>query len=494
MKEYLGNEEGLDPSDWEETRALGHRMVDDMIDHIANIAATPVWSPIPDMVKDSFKEVIPKSPTDIAVIYEDFKKNILPYSLGNINPRFFSWVIGTGTVFGGLADMLASIVNNNVAIGDHSALYVDQQVINWCKEILNFPSSGSGLLVSSASIANITALIVARNAVSADIRKKGIHSLKGRLTAYCSTETHNCISKAIEIIGLGTEGLRKIPVNDDMTINIEVLKSTIKKDRDSGNIPFCIIGNAGTVNTGATDSLDELLEIAWQEKIWLHIDGAFGALAKLTPRFKDQLKGLEKVDSVAFDLHKWMYMPYEIGCVLFKNPELHKAAFSGEVNYLAAHERGLAGGPETISNYGMELSRGFKALKVWMSLREHGIEKYKRLINQNIDQAFYLGGQITQMEDLELLIPVTMNIVCYRYNPGGHSEEELNIMNKELLMRMHEQAVAAPSYTILKGAYAIRVAITNHRTRKNDLDTMLQGTLRIGKQLLQEAERMTFKI
>ena len=494
MKEYFGNEEGLDPSDWEKTRALGHQMIDDMINHISNIAASRVWSPIPDKVKDSFKQKIPKTSTDISSIYDDFKKNILPYSLGNINPRFFSWVIGTGTVFGGLADMLASMTNNNVAIGDHSALYVDHQVVNWCKEMMNFPPSGSGVLVSGASIANITALIVARNAACPDIREKGLHSQKGRLTAYCSTETHNCITKAVEIIGLGTEGLRKIPVNDDMTINIELLQSAIKKDRDSGHIPFCIIGNAGTVNTGATDSLDELLEIARREKIWLHIDGAFGALAKLTPRFEDRLQALEKVDSVAFDLHKWMYMPYEVGCVLFKNPDLHKAAFSGKVNYLAAHERGLPGGPDTISNYGMELSRGFKALKVWMSLREHGIEKYKRLINQNIDQAFYLGEQIGQMEDLELLTPVTLNIVCYRYNPGGRSEDELNTMNKELLMRMHEQAVAAPSYTIIHGAYAIRVAITNHRTRKNDLDAMLLGTRTIGKQLLQESERMAFKI
>jgi aromatic-L-amino-acid/L-tryptophan decarboxylase len=489
MKEYFDNEEGLDPADWEKTRALGHQMLDDMINYIANIATAPVWSPIPDAVKDSFNESMPHSPSDISLVYDDFKKNILPYSLGNINPRFFSWVIGTGTVFGALGDMLASMMNNNVAIGDHSALYIDHQVVNWCKEILNFPSSGSGLLVSGASIANITALVVARNAVSSDIREKGIHSQKGRLTAYCSTETHNCVAKAVQIIGLGTEGLRKIPVYDDMTINIELLKSAIKQDRDNGNIPFCIIGNVGTVNTGATDSLDDLLEIARLEKIWLHIDGAFGALAKLSPRFEDRLKGLEEVDSVAFDLHKWMYMPYEIGCVLFKNPDLHKAAFSGKTNYLAAHERGLAGGPETLSNYGMELSRGFKALKVWMSLREHGIEKYKKLINQNIDQAFYLEKQIRQLKDLELLTPVTMNIVCYRYNPGGFSEEELNIMNKELLMRMHEQAVAAPSYTLIKGAYAIRVAITNHRTRKNDLDSMLQGTLTIGKQILQETGR-----
>ena len=392
----LDKEEGLDPENWDELKLLGHRAVDDMMDFLKTVHERPVWRPVPDEVKEEFKKPLPQSASGINEIYGDFKKNILSYPLGNINPKHFSWVMGTGTAFGAVADFLASSMNSNATIGDHSALYVDQQVINWCKEIMGYPSSASGVLVSGGSIANITALIVARNSFSENIRREGIYSLTGRLLAYCSTETHSCIGKAMEIIGLGSDSLRKIPVNSDYRINVEALKDKIKEDKAQGYLPFCIIGNVGTVNTGAIDPLNELKQIAADEGLWLHIDGAFGALAKLLPEYADILNPLESVDSIAFDLHKWMYMPYEVGCVLIRDSKLHRQAFASQANYLSAHERGLAGGPETVSNYGMELSRGFKALKVWMSIREHGIEKYRRLIGQNVEQAFYLGEAIDQ--------------------------------------------------------------------------------------------------
>jgi aromatic-L-amino-acid/L-tryptophan decarboxylase len=488
MKEHieLNNEEGLDPSNWEVIRALGHEIVNDMINYLKDVNDRPVWVPIPQEVKDSFKKPLPEFPSDVNEIYDDFKKNILPYPLGNINPKHFSWVMGTGTPLGALADFLASSMNSNAAIGDHSALYVDEQVINWCKEIIGYPATSSGILVSGGSIANITALIVARNSFSASVRKEGVHSVQGKLTAYCSVETHNCISKAMEVIGLGSQYLRKIAVNADFRINVEDLQNKIANDKAAGYLPFCIIGNAGTVNTGAIDPLEILQQIAMKENIWLHVDGAFGALAKLVPGYNDSLKVLESVDSIAFDLHKWMYMPYEVGCVLIKDSNLHRQAFASDVSYLSAHERGLAGGPESISNYGMELSRGFKALKVWMSLREHGIEKYRRLIAQNIQQALYLGQEIQLQNELELMTEVSMNIVCYRYNPGNFTDDDLNKLNKELLMRMHEQAIATPSYAILNGKYAIRVAITNHRTRKHDLNEMLLGTVCLGRVLVKE--------
>jgi aromatic-L-amino-acid decarboxylase len=306
-------------------------------------------------------------------------------------------------------------------------------------------------------------------------------------------ETHNCLGKAAEVIGIGNEQLRKIAVNDNYEIDINALKAKIKEDKENGFTPFCIIGNAGTVNTGAIDPLNELLQIARAEKIWFHIDGAFGALAKLVPAYQEKLKAIEEADSVAFDLHKWMYMQYEVGCVLFKDAAAHRAAFATAVSYLTAHDRGIAAGPETISNYGMELSRGFKALKVWMSLKEHGSDKYSAMIAQNINQAFYLGEKIKQHHELELMAPVTMNIVCYRYNPGNLDDDQLNVLNKELLMRMQETGVAAPSSTLLNGNYAIRVANTNHRTRRKHLDEMIAGTIAIGNTLMKEHDSKLFK-
>ncbi|MCO5946860.1 pyridoxal phosphate-dependent decarboxylase family protein [Mucilaginibacter flavidus] len=484
---------GLDPENWDDFKTLGHQLIDDMVEYLKNIGDGPAWQPIPQEVKEEFQKAVPHQPANIFEIYDEFKKNIMPYHGGNIHPAYYAWVQGTGTPMGAFADLLAGIMNANVTIGDQSAMYVDKQVINWCKQLMNYPAEGSGMLVSGGSIANITALIVARNTVIANCKTKGVYVAEGKLTAYCSSETHNCVNKAAEVIGIGSEQLRKIPVNENFEIDVDALEASLRDDKTNGLVPFCIIGNAGTVNTGAIDPLDKLLAIARNENIWLHIDGAFGALAKLVPAYSEKLKAIEQADSVAFDLHKWMYMQYEVGCVLFKDAATHRAAFANAVNYLTAHDRGIAGGPETLSNYGMELSRGFKALKVWMSLKEHGVDKYAAMIAQNIDQAFYLGEQVKQHPELELLAAVNMNVACYRYNPGNLDNDQLNILNKELLMRMQERGIAVPSNTLQHGKYAIRAAITNHRTRRMHLDQMVAATIEIGRELIKEHEAKLFK-
>ncbi|MGN6394578.1 MAG: pyridoxal phosphate-dependent decarboxylase family protein [Mucilaginibacter sp.] len=486
-------ETGLDPKDWNTIRSLGYQIIDDMVDYLSNINDRPVWTPIPQTVKDEFKKPLPQNGSDIFQVYAEFKKNIMPYPGGNIHPKHFAWVQGTGTAMGALADLLCGVMNNNNTIADQSAMYVDAQVVNWCKQIINYPDEGSGILVSGASIANITALIVARNTMVTNAKYAGVYAAAGKLTAYCSAETHNCLGKAAEVIGIGSDQLRKIPVKENFEIDVIALKNKIAEDKASGFLPFCIIGNAGTVNTGAIDPLDELLQIARKENLWFHIDGAFGALVKLVPAYQQKLKAIEQADSVAYDLHKWMYVQYEVACVLFKDAAAHRSAFANAVSYLLAHERGLAAGPETTSNYGMELSRSFKALKVWMSLKEHGIDKYKQMIAQNINQALYLGEQIQQDSKLELLTPVTMNIVCFRFNPGNLDNEQLNLLNKELLMRMHDAGIAAPSYTVLNGKYAIRAAITNHRTRLHHLDEMVAGAVKTGEDLVKEHEANLFK-
>jgi len=387
-------------------------------------------------------------------------------------------------------------MNPNVTIGDHSPMYVDGQVIDWCKEMLGFPATAGGLLVSGATMANLTALTVARFKVLEPLKEQGVFGMPGPMVAYGSSETHACVSKAVQVLGLGAEGFCILPVDAHYRIRPNDLREKIRSDRAQGKIPFCIVANAGTVNTGAIDPLQELWEIAREENLWLHIDGAFGAMAKLTPAFAESLKVIERADSLAFDLHKWLYMPYEVGCVLIRDAALQRRTFASAANYLLAHDRGLAGGPETISNKGIELSRGFKALKVWMSLKEHGIDKYRRQISRNIAQAMYLGELIRKSPELELLADVSMNIVCYRYTPHQlpspdrnefddlNEFDNLNAFNKELLMQLHESGKAAPSYTLLNGQYAIRVAITNHRTRLADMDILVEATIEIGRRLI----------
>ncbi|MBK7883391.1 MAG: aminotransferase class V-fold PLP-dependent enzyme [Chitinophagaceae bacterium] len=474
----------LDPQNWDNMRKLGHQMIDDMMNYLENISKEPVWRKIPDEAKYFLDQDIPKQPQEIEEIYDEFKQFILPYNKGNIHPRFFAWVQGTGTPFGMLAEMLAAGMNPNTGIGEHAAMYVDRQVVEWCKQMMNYPKAASGILLSGASMANVTALTVARNhQLKKNVRKEGLKTMTGQMLIYCSTETHSCLQKAAEVLGLGTDAIRKISVDEKYKINISELTQAIEKDMAAGNMPFCIVANAGTVNTGAIDPLDELIAVSKKYNLWLHVDGAFGALAKLVPEYAAPLKGIEQADSVAFDLHKWMYMPYEIGCVLIKNAEAHRNAFSVTPNYLMQEKRGLAGGPDAVNNYGLELSRGFKALKVWMCLKENGLEKYIELIRQNIAQAFYFGELVKMENDLELITPVTMNIVCYRYKKEEYNNEELNNLNKEILIQLQEQGIASPSSTILGNKFAIRLAITNHRTKKSDLELLIKETKKIGNKL-----------
>ncbi len=483
-KKVLENETTLDPGDWTEIEVLGQKMVTEMVDYLQYIDQEPVWRKPTDDLKLYLKGKLSEEGGDLEKIYADFKQYILPYPAGNINPRFWSWVQGTGTFTGALADMLASTLNSNMAIGDHAAMYVEQQVIEWCKELMGFQDeSSSGILLSGGSMANITALTIARNAIDPSIRKAGVQSWPKKLLFYASSETHSCQEKAAEIIGIGSQGMRKVAVNDRYEMDIHALRQMIEQDLSAGSQPFCVVANVGTVNTGAIDPLAEIEQICKEFNLWLHIDGAFGALTKLLPEYNEKLEVLSKADSLAFDLHKWMYLPYEVGCLLVKSKKYHRDAFASQPSYLAMHERGLSAGPDPIGNYGMELSRGFKALKVWFCLQEHGRKKYEDMIRQNIAQCLYLADRITHENELELMAPVPMNIVCFRYRAADMDQNQLNILNKEILMQLHEQAIATPSYTLLNGSYVIRVAHVNHRSKKKDFDALIAGVLDIGRRL-----------
>jgi aromatic-L-amino-acid decarboxylase len=484
VNETVGLNLTLDPENWSEMRKIGHQMIDDIMDHLEQIRNQPSWRIMPLEAKQFLQKPVPQKPEDIKNVYQDFKKYILPYNKGNIHPRFFAWVQGTGTPFGVLAEMLAATMNPNNAIGEHAAMYVELQVIEWCKQMMNYPPESSGILLSGASMANVTALTIARDhQLNLSVRQKGLRNVESKLVLYCSEETHSCVQKAVELIGLGTDSIRKISTDAGYRINTELLTASIEKDILDGFTPFCIVGNAGTVNTGAIDPIEEISAIAKKYNLWLHIDGAFGALAKMVPEYEEQLRYIEQADSLAFDLHKWMYMPYEIACVLVRDKQAHRNSFALTPSYLEPETRGLAGGPEPFNNYGPELSRGFKSLKVWMSLKEHGLEKYIAMIRQNIAQAFFLGQLVQQEEQLELLTPVTLNIVCYRYISEGLTNEKLNLLNKEILISLQEQGIASPSSTILKGKYAIRVAITNQRSRQSDFELLVRETLRIGNEI-----------
>jgi aromatic-L-amino-acid decarboxylase len=474
----------LDPENWDQMRALGHQMIDDLFDYWQSIREQKIWRPIPEEVKDFLDLPIPENAQPAEEVYADFKNYVFPYNKGNVHPRFFAWIQGTGTPMGVLADLLASGMNPNTTIGEHSAMYVDRQVVNWCKQLMNFPAEASGILVSGGSMANITALTVARNSFGEEkIRQRGLKAASAQLVLYCSVETHSCIQKAAEIIGLGSEAVRKIGVDDRFQMDVLELESQIQDDLNQGLLPLCVVGTSGTVNTGAIDPLEELLAISKKYGLWFHIDGAYGALAKLDPAYSSRLKAIESADSLAFDLHKWLYVPYEVGCTLIRDADKHREAFAITPNYLLQESRGLSEGLDSINNYGFELSRGFKALKIWMSLKEHGREKYANMIAQNNQQAAYLASLVEGHPDLELMAPVSMSITCFRMIKPGLDESQLKALNREILLRLQEEGIASPSSTILNGKYTLRIANVNQRTRMEDMDILVREVVRIGKEI-----------
>jgi aromatic-L-amino-acid decarboxylase len=478
--------ETLDPKDWEEMRALAHQMMDDAIDWLKSAAERPVWQAVPEEVQQHLKAPAPQLPSKPADVYQEFKHDILPYPLGNTHPRFWSWYMGSGTFMGALGDFFCSLMNPNVGGGNHVAPLVEKQVIEWMREMVGFPKGSSGLLTSGGSMGNLVGITVARNSnCGYDVRHEGVRSAPGPLVAYASTETHSCNRKAIETLGLGSEGLRNIAVNDDYTINLDALQEQISADRAAGMIPFCVIGNAGTINTGAIDDLQALADICRKEKLWFHVDGAIGAVAVLADNVRDQLKGIERADSIALDLHKWMHIPFEAGCALVRHEVAHREAFSLTPEYLAreANARGIASGMFWFSDYGLQLSRSFRALKVWMSIKEHGLQRFGRMIARNVEQARYLGELIAAEDQLELCAPIGLDIVCYRFNPGGLDQQRLERLNRDILGELHELGIAAPSYTTLNGVYCLRVAIANHRSRFEDFELLVRETLRIGREL-----------
>ena len=420
---------------------------------------------------------MPRAGKDIQGTYEDFRELVLPYPTGNIHPRFWGWVHGTGLASGIVSDMLAAAMNCNCGGRDHGALYVERQVVDWCRELVGYPQASSGIVVSGTSMGTVIGLTVARNAhATCDVRREGIGGASKRMITYASSEVHSSLVKALELLGMGHNSLRKIAVNEKFEIDVAALRQAIDEDRRAGYQPFCVVGCAGTVNTGAIDDLARLAEICSSEDLWFHVDAAFGAHCGLSETLRPLIKGIELSDSVAFDFHKWMYVQYDAGCVLVRDRKLHEKAFATRPDYLQHSDRGLAGGGEWFTDLGPELSRSFRALRIWFALKCYGASEFARMIEKNCQQAQYLARLVKGNPLLELLAAPNLNIVCFRSRPPQAAEEELDDLNNKIVAGLQERGIAAPSTTRIHDKLAIRVAITNHRSRQEDFD-ILVGTV-----------------
>jgi len=474
----------LDPTDWTAVRSLAHRMLDDMLTHLETIGRQPAWRATPDEVAAIIAEPLPVEPQGLQRSYEDFRRLIQPYTLLNVHPRFWGWVMGAGSVEGMLAELLSAGLNLNAGGPNTSGTLAELQALEWCKAMMGFPAGAGAMLVTGGSTANLVALAAARDAVLGEAAEAGLQVSGERLVFYGSDETHNSVPKALRMLGVGRSGWRAVPTDREYRIDRGALERMIAEDRVAGLTPACVIGNAGTVNTGATDDLPALLALCRREKLWFHVDGAFGAIATLSPSLRPIVRGMEEADSLAFDLHKWLHIPYDAGCVLVRDREAHRRPFTQPGSYLMKMDRGPGAMPILFGDYGPELSRAFRGLKVWLCFKAHGTVIYGRLVEQNVAQARYLAERVAVEPELELLAPVPLNIVCFRHRgrPGA-SDEVLNERNRQLLMQLQCDGIAVPSHTVLHGRFAIRVSITNHRSRREDFDVLVESVLRIGREL-----------
>jgi aromatic-L-amino-acid decarboxylase len=489
------------PAEWDQLRAEAHRILDETLDNLQGLRAQAAWQPMPQAIERAVDEApAPQGERSLAAVYAEVASRILPYTSANRHPRAWGWVRGQGTPVAMLADMIASAANAHVGSGHTAPLHVERTVIRWLAEALDIyaPRSEnqdeeqqpSGLLTSGATMANLLGIAVARHARAPfDVRGEGLAG-QAALRVYCSTETHIWATKAMELLGLGRRALCMLAADAEGRVPLNALRAKVEQDRADGAVPLAVIANAGTVNTGAFDDFVGLRTLCDELGLWMHVDGAFGALLKLTQSHRPLVAGMEKADSVAFDLHKWMYLPFATGCLIVRDAAAHREAFQTAPAYMERGAKGMLAGELSFSDLGIESSRSFKALRVWMQLSVHGFVKHGALIEQNMEQAAFLETCIRERAPaLEMMALRPANIVCFRYRPDGRTGEPADPERLNTLNRAITHAVQAggrfvvSGTTLASGAYALRVAITNHRSRREDFSALADAVIMTGRSL-----------
>ena len=474
----------LDPPDWAPLRAVGHEMVEVLLRWLEGVREQPAWAPMPEEVKARFRAPLPMEGEGPEAVWAELRRSVLPYRLGNVHPRFWARVMGSGTPSGALGQLAAAVMNDNLSGLESSAVHVEAQVLRWVKELMGFPQSASGLLTSGCSMANLVGLQVARDAaVTVDVNVEGVQALPRKLVAYASDEVHSSVTRAFVVLGLGAAALRRIPVDAAFQVDLGAMAQAISADLAAGLQPFCIVGTAGTVNTGAVDPLEALADLAQAHRLTFHVDAAFGAWARLSPRLRERVRGLDRADSIALDLHKWGAAPYGVGCVLVRDAEAHHRAFETSAAYLDPHPRGVAASDFPSNELGPELSRGNRGLGAWMAFKEYGLSRLAASIEQNVAQAAFVADRVRAEPELELMAPVPLNLVTFRYRGRGLPDARLDALNAELAIRIQESGLAVPSTTRLRGRTVIRLAIVNHRSRREDFERLLDAVVRTGRAL-----------
>ncbi len=475
-----------------EFRAIGHRLVDQLADLLESIPRRPVTpGERPSEVRAALgtDARLPEKGSDPATLVEESTRLIFDHSLFNGHPRFWGYITSSPAPIGIFADFIAAAVNPNVGGWTLSpaASEIEVQTVRWIAQFIGFPETCGGILVSGGNMANMVCFFAARAAKAPwPVQKEGaMPSGRGRLRAYASKETHTWIQKAADLAGLGTDSIRWIETDASYRMRIEELERQVAADRAAGDLPFLVVGTGGSVSTGATDPLRALAAICQRENLWFHVDGAYGGLAAAVPEAPDDLRALSEADSVAVDPHKWLYSPLEAGCALIRDPELHRAAFSYHPPYYHFEEKSV-----NFVDYGMQNSRGFRALKVWLAFRHAGASGYRRLISDDILLVRTLTRAIEKHEALEALT-CDLSIVTFRYVPTdlrerrGEAavEEYLSRLNKELLDDLQRGGELFVSNAVLDGRFVLRACIVNFNTSEEDVLALPEVVARRGRVL-----------
>jgi aromatic-L-amino-acid decarboxylase len=478
------NEFDLGP---DELRRLGGLAAEAVAAHRAELEGHPVFGKV-GAGAALFDEPLPETGQPIEDILAFVREHVLPRPMGNSHPRFFGFINATADPVGTVADYMASAMNPNCWGGDHAAVHVEHRVIAWLAEILGLPAQSEGILASGGSMANFIALAAARRAMApGNVREDGVGGDgRARLAVYASEQVHACVDKAVDLLGMGTRYLRKIPVDGDFRMRVDLLREAIAADRRAGLLPAVVVGTAGTVNTGAIDPLEELAALCAREGLWFHVDGAYGALAVTSPKLRPLFAGLERAQSVAADPHKWLYVPYEAGAALVPQKGRLSDAFRKFPEYLASDPESPFPGPAWFAERGPELSRGFKALKVWMGLKRHGRRGYAASIERDVALARFLADEVDRRDDFERLAPTVLSIANFRFRPADVplADDALDTLNRRIVNRLVGEGNFFLAPTILRGRASLRVSITNFRTTEDDLRFLLDEAARVGRDLL----------
>jgi len=482
----------------DEIRRVGRLVVDLIADHLTSLPERPAFRPVPAaLAQEMAATPAPAHPASPDDILRRFKDTIEPYPFGNGHPRFWGWINSPPAVMGVFADALAAAMNPSCAGGNHAAIHLEREVLEWFRELLRFPRGAMGLLVSGGSMATMTALAVARHVKSGvDVRQDGLCGAAAPFAFYMTTEGHSCARKAIELLGFGSASIRIVPATDAYTMDVAALDNQITADRRAGVRPIAVVATAGTTNTGAIDDLRAIADVCRRHDVWMHVDAAYGGPAILSDEYGSAIAALAEADSAAVDPHKWMFVPVEAGLVVVRDGEAMRSAFSLVPPYIRT--QGSAGevyGLPWFSEYGFQQTRGFRALKVWMAMQQFGTRGYKAIVEENIALAKYLADRVRRAEDFELMAPPSLSVVCFRYldpstrradaGPSGdvaamERENAAAALNRAILERLQLSGEAFITSTELRGRFVLRACVVNYRSTPEDVDRMLDAVRAIG--------------